>query len=177
MQRTLRKILREVGAVLDAIPAAQTAAFVTAIRGSKAIFVSGRGRSGLMAAAFAQRLMQMGLRAYFETDVTCPRIGKGDLLVLCSGTGETLTLLPVARSSRRGQAKVCVITGDPASPLARMADLLLHLPLDRVPKSTQPARSLFEQALLLYLDGVVLALSQALNIDHAKVLERHTNLQ
>lgn len=176
MKRLCRKILKEVGTVIEAIPPGQADGFVRAIRQSRGIFLSGRGRSGLMAAAFAHRLMQLGLRAHFETDITCPKIGKGDLLVLCSGTGETLSLLPVAKSSALAGARLCIVTGDAKSRLAKMADLMLHIPVGKVCPSLQPARSIFEQSLLLYLDAVVLALAQELQIDHAKVLERQTNL-
>jgi 6-phospho-3-hexuloisomerase len=43
--------------------------------------------------------------------------------------------------------------------------------------SIQPARSLFEQALLLYLDSIVLSLMESMRISERKIERRHANLE
>lgn len=44
--------------------------------------------AGLSCKAFAMRLMLLGCRSYFVGETTTTAIQKGDLLLLCSGSGE-----------------------------------------------------------------------------------------
>ena len=83
------RILGELGSILHQIDLKDTEKLMEGILSSERIFLAGMGRSGLIARAFAMRLMQIGLEVYFVRDATTPAIGKGDLLVAISGSGET----------------------------------------------------------------------------------------
>ena len=58
----------EVGAVLDGI------------HDARRVFVTGAGRSGLVARAFANRLMHLGMSVHVVGEVTTPAIERGDAL-------------------------------------------------------------------------------------------------
>jgi 6-phospho-3-hexuloisomerase len=162
------------GAV-DAVPEEVHAAFVKTLLASDQIVVAGRGRSGMMAAAFARRLGQMGLRAWGLDDSTVPRLGHGDALVACTGSGTTPTVLSLMDTARSGDARVLAVTRSPVLP-ELVADVTIAL---AVPAggTIYPLGTLFEASLLAYLDQVVVDLIAALGATESELGARHTNLE
>jgi 6-phospho-3-hexuloisomerase len=67
-----------------------------------------------------------------------------------------------------------LITREPDSALAQLADFVLHVPIEA---TRQFGGSLFEQTSLILLDAIVLELMQAVPDPHRMMLSRHTNLQ
>jgi 6-phospho-3-hexuloisomerase len=53
----------------------------------KRVFVYGAGRSGLVAKAFAQRLMHIGIESYVIGETINPSVKPGDTVLLVSGSG------------------------------------------------------------------------------------------
>jgi 6-phospho-3-hexuloisomerase len=172
-------ILREVAAILPLISEEASRAFCRELARSKQVYIIGVGRSGLVVQAFGQRLMHLGFDVHLAQEVTAPAIRRGDLLVACSGTGTTLLPLYMARKARRIGARIVSLTARPKSPLARLSHLTITVPapLERGPQSSQPARSLFEQCLFLYLDSVILTAMHELRIPGRKIRRRHANLE
>jgi len=156
------------------VPDATHAAFVAAILQAGQIVVAGRGRSGHVASAFARRLGQMGLRAWGLDDTTVPRLRGGDLLIACTGSGETPTVLSLLNTARSGGARVLAVTRKPAR--AEMAaDVLVELDVPH--GGTFPLGTLFEASALAFLDQVVVDLLAALGATEKDLGERHTNLE
>ena len=172
-------ILHEVSRVLPRISDESSRAFVRELSRSKSIYITGVGRSGLVVQAFGQRLMHLGFDVHLAHEITAPAIRRGDLLVACSGTGTTLLPLYMARKARRIGARVVSLTARPRSPLARISHLTVTIPapLERGRESRQPARSLFEQVMFLYLDSVILNAIHGLKIPGRKIRRRHANLE
>ncbi len=182
-RQTFATILAELGRMLENVPERTTNRFADLILRAPRIFVTGQGRSGLMVKAFAQRLMQMGFDTHASEEITTPAIARGDLLVVCSGTGETPVNILRARIAKRMGAQVVLITARPRSTLARMARLRIILGARvgreaswHATRSIQPIRSLFEQALLLYLDAAVLWLMRRRGVREGRMARRHANL-
>ena len=119
-------------------------------------FFSGQGRSGLAAQMAAMRFMHLGRTVHFVGEVSAPSIRKGDALLIISG------------------AKVVTLTHKPAGTLAGIADVVLHVPVE---KSDQVGGSLFEQCCLILLDSLALGLARQMPDAHREMLRRHTNLQ
>ena len=95
-----------VRSAVGAVPDDVHRAFVRELLEARQIVTAGRGRSGMMATAFARRLGQMGLTAWGLDDSTVPRLGPGDALVACTGSGETPTVLSLMDTARSGGARV-----------------------------------------------------------------------
>ena len=168
------KILDEVRQALVGVDESQARSFVEALAGARRVFVTGQGRSGLIGAAFATRLAHLGKAAHVVGAPTTPPIGPGELLVACSGSGRTrVTLLHVEQALDAG-AEVWAITQGSSSPLAAAAS---HAILFPAAPSAQPGASLFEQALLLFLDAVVLGLMERLGQTPQDLPARHANLE
>ena len=90
------------------------------------IFLVGRGRSGLVAQAFAMRLAQIGSKARFLGEPTVPPVEKGNLFIVVSGSGTNL--VEETKIAKEVGAKIIVVTSYKDSPLAVLADLILIIP-------------------------------------------------
>ncbi len=177
------QIFKEVRSVLDPVRSEDVNPIVEKLLEAKRIYVAGGGRSGLMARAFAMRLMQLGLVAYVVGETTTPGIGKDDCLLVCSGSGETQVTVLVSRVAKEAGAHVIAITANPASSIARLADIRLVLDApyknapDRGRPSIQYAGSLFEQSLLVLTDAIALEVGRALGLTAEQLEQRHANLE
>ena len=80
------------------------------------IVCPGMGREGLMVRALCMRLMHLGLDAHMAFDMTTPRVGAGDLLIVSSGPGQPGTLAALINRARGDGAQTLVVT---AHPIAR----------------------------------------------------------
>ncbi|MCK6478640.1 MAG: SIS domain-containing protein [Planctomycetaceae bacterium] len=173
----LDAIYDELTDIARALPRDQADALATAVKDARRVFVGGMGRSGLMVRAFAMRLMQLGVTVYVVGETTTPSIAKGDLLVVGSRFGRSGSLSHYVEIARREGARVAVVTMDPATPLAEMADIVATIPVAEGGPSRQPMGTLFEQSLLVYLDAVVLLLKRLLRKTEDAMKKRHTNLE
>jgi 6-phospho-3-hexuloisomerase len=175
--------------VLSRVREGDVEAFERSILGARRIFVAGLGRTGLMARGFAMRLMHLGRRVYHVGDVITPAIRRGDLLVICSRTGRSPVLLHYVNIARRAGARTALVTAIAKSPVARKSDVVLLLPSEgRAPRPkgrgkknssalAPPLGSVFEQALLLVLDLVVVHLMRTLGMTPDDLRRIHTTFE
>lgn len=168
--------VRAVQRAVLGVPDRTHAAFVRHVLAADQIVVAGRGRSGHMASAFARRLGQMGLHAWGLDDTTVPRLGRRDLLIACSGSGETPTVLSLMRTARSGGARVLAVTRAPAR-REIAADVVVALRVPGGGGRVFPLGTLFEASALAYLDQVVVDLLLALGATEKDLGARHTNLE
>ena len=99
--------------------------FEQIIMDSKNIFVTGAGRSGLVAKAFAMRLMHLGFSVYVVGETISPAIYKDDCFIAISGSGETNTIVSAAKIAKDRGSKVLALTSYPDSTLAKLADCFI----------------------------------------------------
>ena len=137
-------------------------------------FFSGQGRSGLVARMAAMRFMHIGHSAHFVGEATAPAIRAGGGFCVISGSGKTSVSLHFARIAKAEGARIALITREPDSELARLADCVFHTPIET---TRQFGGSLFEQTSLILLDAIILELARAIPDAHRTMLSRHTNLQ
>ncbi|WP_339160249.1 6-phospho-3-hexuloisomerase [Paenibacillus sp. FSL W8-0186] len=187
--RNLAAIMSELDQAANEIAAEQLDQLAATILSAGRIFVAGAGRSGLMMRAFAMRLMHLGLEVYVVGETVTRSLGKDDLLLIGSGSGETRSLVPMAEKARSLEAAVGVLTLSPDSTLGRLADFMVKLPgapKDQADKAetngpatvtVQPMGSLFEQLLLLACDAVILALMDKQELSGHKMYGNHANLE
>ncbi len=182
-RRHMEAAVRDLERVLRRVKAKQLKAIEDAILVSDRVFVTGLGRTGLMARGFAMRLMHLGRRVYHVGDVITPSINKRDLLIICSRTGRSKVLGYYVNIARKAKARVVVVTAREDSPAAAKADVVLGIN-DTLPKRAiagerppPPLGSLFEQALLIVLDQVVLDLMQVLDLTEEDMARIHTGFE
>ncbi|WP_322924758.1 6-phospho-3-hexuloisomerase [Paenibacillus campi] len=180
----LKRILQELQGTLAAISSEQVEQLATRILQARSIFTAGAGRSGLMSRALAMRLMQLGLQAYVVGETVTPKAGKGDLLIIVSGSGETKGLDNMADKALQAEVDIAAVTIFPESSIGRKANLIIQVPgapKDRAQQgntnTVQPMGSLFEQTVLLLFDGLMLHLMEQRGGDTAAMFSNHANLE
>ena len=179
-----RAVIKEVEQTLDRVEPAAVEQMVQFLAQAKSVFVAGAGRSGLMIRSFAMRLAHLGLSVQAVGEVTTRAIGRGDVLLAASGSGETRGIVAMAQSALEHGAKVGVITIFPESSLAKLAERRVVIPAP-TPKnrrasaetSIQPMGTLFEQSLLLTLDVMVMMLMEKLGQTSEQMFKLHANLE
>jgi 6-phospho-3-hexuloisomerase len=148
-----------------------------ALGNSGRIFVQAEGRELLLLSCFAMRLFHMGFSVHAAGEVTAPKIGPQDsMLLFCSGDYE-FSLLNALQAKRAGakvlilapeqnDAGLCGVFGESFAPFA--ADL---------GSSAQPAGLALGQQLLIGLDDAVLNMMRKTGLHEADLSARHTNLE
>ncbi|WP_128331292.1 6-phospho-3-hexuloisomerase [Apibacter sp. HY039] len=155
--------------------------FIRYILNANRIFLSGSGRSGLVARAFANRLMHLGLEVSFIGDINTPHTKEGDILIINSGSGETSSLVMLAQKAKKLNMAVLLNTVNPKSSLFDLSDAAIVLPGSKKDSDTeaslQPMGSSFEQLSFILFDAIVLNLMKKLNETGKTMYERHANLE
>lgn len=149
------------------------------------IFTAGAGRSGAAIRAFTNRLMHLGLSVSNVGEISSPHTREGDLLLIGSGSGETESLVAMAKKAKRNGVKLAVVTMDENSTIANLADAVIILP-GVSPKlksqgmeitSIQPMGSAFEQISFLAYDGMVMELMECMGESSDSMFGRHADLE
>ena len=147
---------------------------IDSILESKTIFIYGSGRSGLVGQLFAVRLVQIGLDVHFVGDMTTPIIGKEDLTLLISNTGETMSAVQTANIARRIGSKVICVTGNPSSKLAHASNIVIEIKHDRKDDQTYaPLGTVFEDAVSIFFDSIVPCIMKKKGINENDMRKRH----
>lgn len=179
----LASIIKEIKQVLERVDEKSVNELIFDILAAKKIVCVGAGRVGMAIRGFAMRLGHFGLNAYMLGDATVPSIGKGDLLVVASGSGETKTILDLVKIAHENGSKIALVTGNPESSMGKLANTIVQIsapsktkPINNF-KSIQPMTTLNEQCLGIFFDGVVLGLMKIMGEDHDSMWARHSNLE
>lgn len=148
---------------------------IDSILKSKKVFVYGVGRSGHVGKGFAMRLVQLGLKAYFIGETITPIVESEDIAVIISNTGETMSAIQTGNIVRRVGAKVIVVTSMEKSKLAHIANMVICIPINDQGRKTNlaPLGTLFEDASMIFLDGVISELMAKLGETEESMRARH----
>lgn len=181
-QRT-NTVLKEIETVLYTVEPKEIQALIKSIRKAHTIVVAGAGRVGMATRAFAMRLGHLNIKAFTLGDSTVPGIGKGDLLLVSSGSGETQTIFDIVKTASDNNAEIALVTGNPDSRIGKLANTIVQLKAPSKTKkvanltSIQPMTTLNEQSLFIFFDIVVLLLMEELKENHDTMWKRHSNLE
>lgn len=175
-------VIEEISGVLSDIDECQVKLLINKLIESEKIVIIGAGRVGLVAKTFAMRLMHLGMDIYTLNDCNLPAIEKKDLLIVCSGSGETQTIYDLTLIAKRTGVKIMAITGNLDSKIAKLADFLVEIKAPFKTKiasrlSVQPMTTLMEQSLFLFFDALVLELMDRMNINSDLMKNRHSILE
>ena len=147
---------------------------------SNRIFVYGAGRSGLVAKAFAIRLVHLGYQTFVIGETITAPVQKGDLVIIVSGSGETIPAVMTAEIANNIGASVVSITGKKKSDIARFADVTVFISAscnDIERKKYAPLGTLFEASVWILLDGLIADLLYNKNESEEKMRSRHATLE
>ncbi|MGZ7119228.1 MAG: 6-phospho-3-hexuloisomerase [Methanobacterium sp.] len=156
------------------------------------VFIIGLGRSGLVARAFAMRLMHLGISVYVVGETITPAINSNDCLLAISGSGETSFIISTAKISRKRNAKIIAVTSYEDSTLGKLSDLIIHVKgrtkidsekdyikrqINGKHQPLAPLGTLFEVSTLIFLEGVIAELMNKMGKTEEDLKKRHTVLE
>ena len=188
----LQDILEKVTQTTSAVKEEDIVKFTSMLEEVDNIFLMGLGRSGLVAKAFAMRLMHLGLSVYVVGETTTPAITDKDCLIAISGSGETSYIISTTGIAKQVGSKIIAITSYPDSTLAKRSDLILQLQgrtkIDEEPNyarrqisglhnSLSPMGTIFEISALIFLDSVIAQMMDDLGQTEKDLKARHTVLE
>ena len=122
------------------------------------IFVIAVGRVFLALQCLAKRLAHFGLDINVVGSTVEKPINRKDLLLVASGSGESMYPLSVVRIAKTYGARVAVITSAESSTIKTLSDTVVHLPcptkndMEAGINSIQPMSTLFDQCLHIFGD-------------------------
>jgi 6-phospho-3-hexuloisomerase len=174
----------ELGAVFQRLNDADVDRACRMIADARTTVVFGGGRERLQIMGFAMRLYHMGRSVAVEGDMTTPPVGKGDLFIVTVGPGEISTALALLGVAKAAGATILVITAQPQGRAAGYADFVLHLPAQTMAddqgekrSSVLPMGSLYEGALFVLFEVMILKLVKMLKVTPEAMRANHTNLE
>ena len=177
-------VLNELHHTLSRIDIQKANEFVELVDQAQEVFCAGAGRSGFQVKGFAMRLMHMGISSYVVGETCTPNIRENGLLVICSGSGETKSLVNHANKAKEVGAKIALITINPESTVAKLADVVVEISAPSPKsakqgdiKSIQPMGSLFEQSEGIFMDISIMMLMEKRNLDSDTMFGRHANME
>lgn len=195
MMRLMASKIRDTAAELsDSEIEAFLSEFKGAGKGARRIYVMGAGRSGLVAKAFAMRLMHLGFVAYVVGETITPAMRENDLLVIFSGSGRTKTVADIAVTAKEIGGRIALITSNRDSKIGSMADAIVIIENQRDEvkdetagfeirqmtgehRSFAPLGTLFETAAMVFADACVSRLMEISEIDEKELKNRHANIE
>ena len=192
----VRMMGSQIQSFADSLDSEEVEQFLGEICASRRIYVTGMGRSGLVARAFAMRLMHVGLEVFVIGETVTPALKKGDTLVIFSGSGETRTVAEFAEAAKRLGGRLCLVTAERNSRIGRVADCIVEIESQRrEDESTQfevrqitgkhkslalpfaPLGTLFETEALVFADAVISAIMILKECEPDVLSRRRANIE
>jgi len=172
----------ELAAVADRMDETMLEPSVAAIAAASRVMLYGCGREGLMMRALAMRLHHLGLTVCMQGDMAAFPLGPGDLFLCAAGPGYLSTGSALVGVAKAAGARVLVITAEPDGDTCALADQLLVIPAQTMASdvggaSVLPMGSLFEGAMFLVFEVLVLRLRETLGETAVSMRTRHTNME
>jgi 6-phospho-3-hexuloisomerase len=194
VQDMMRLMASKIRAIANIISDEEVETLIKELLSAKRIYVMGAGRSGLVAKAFAMRLMHLGLQAFVVGETITPSLNTGDIMVVFSGSGRTKTVADIAETAKEIGARICLITSDANSRIGKISDCIVIIEHHRDAagddamefeirqmmgdhKSFAPLGTLFETASMIFADAVISRLMEITKVDESALKNRHTNIE
>ncbi len=194
VQEMMQLMASKIRAISKTISDENVEQFLAELLHAQRIYVMGAGRSGLVAKAFAMRLMHLGLQAFVVGETITPALSKGDVIVVFSGSGKTQTIADIAETAKSIGAHICLITSNANSRIGKISDCIVIIEHHRDEveddtaefevrqmlgehKSFAPLGTLFETASIVFADAVISRLMEITKTDENALKNRHTNIE
>jgi 6-phospho-3-hexuloisomerase len=190
----MKLMAQKIQSIAESIADEEVDAFTKAILSANRVYVMGAGRSGLVAKAFAMRLMHLGFISYVVGETITPAIDKNDLLIAFSGSGNTRSIADVAQTAKGLGATVGLITSNKESAIGQIADTIVVIESQRDAvtdesheydirqmmgehKSFAPLGTIFETTSMVFSDALVSHLMEITETSEGELKKRHTNIE
>jgi len=194
VQEMMRLMASKIRTIANSISDDDVEKLIAEILKARRIYVMGAGRSGLVAKAFAMRLMHLGFQAFVVGETITPALNAGDVIVVFSGSGRTKTVADIAETGKEIGAHICLITANADSRIGKIAECIVIIEQHRDDveddavefeirqmmgehKSFAPLGTLFETVSMIFGDAVISRLMEITKTDETTLKNRHVNLE
>jgi 6-phospho-3-hexuloisomerase len=194
VQDMMRLMASKISVIADNLSKKEIDRFVDEIIHARRIYVMGAGRSGLVAKAFAMRLMHLGFTAYVVGETITPAMRQEDIIIVFSGSGKTKTVADIAETAKEIGGKIVLITSNPDSVIGKISDAIVVIESQRDEvsddsrefeirqmmgehKSFAPLGTIFETAAMVFADALVSRLMEITKTEEQDLKKRHANIE
>ena len=190
---SMRLIIENLKEVIDKLDKEAIKAMLQKTIDGNRVFVMGAGRSGLVAKAFAMRLMQLGFSVYVVGETTTPAVLPSDVVIAISRSGETRTITDLGKAAKDIGSTLLTITSKKDSTLSKISDITLIIPSKMKNDSEEanylerhmlsdykkmfPLGTSFEITALVFLDSVISQLIMLTGTSEDELKSRYTNIE
>ena len=197
MKKSINAILANINTATKYLDEDTIEEFLNGILNANNVFLMGAGRSGLVARAFAMRLMHLGISTYVIGETITPAINEGDCLIAVSGSGETESIVDAVKKTIERKAFVMSLTSNEDSSIAKCSKTHIYIKgrnkedIDKESESEDytnrqiegnytfftPLGTAFEITSLVFLDGLITELMGKMGKTEADLKARHAKLE
>ncbi len=188
-------IINEINECLENVNIKETEELIKQILKAQRVFITAVGRVSLSLQCFGKRLSHLGVNVDLVGSLTEKPATNKDLLIVASGSGESILPLNIAKKAKSFNTKIALITSAKTSSLKKISNLSVTLkaptkPLkhgkiknqnlsDSASKSNtaQPMSSLFDQALHIYGDIISMIIFERKKFNKNEIWKYHANLE
>ncbi|MDB3945466.1 SIS domain-containing protein [Gammaproteobacteria bacterium] len=181
--RICQLVTGEIVDVLSKVRLEEVDSLVQEILAAEKIFLIGVGRVFLALQCLGKRLAHFGLDVNIVGSIVEKPISKRDVILVASGSGESMYPLSIAHIAKTYGARVAIITSAESSNLKELSDTALHLPcptkfdLSIGTDSIQPMSTLFDQCLHVFGDILCMVLQDTTEQSNEELFKNHANLE
>ena len=187
-------IIEEISDIISKVSLKQTDTLINQILTSNRIFLIAIGRVNLSLQCFGKRLAHLGLKIELVGSLTEKPASKGDLLIVASGSGESIVPLEITKKAKKIGCKILHITSAKKSSIRKLANYVVELntptkkikikmkeslsdSISKTKTSIQPMSTLFDQVLHIYGDVVSTQIIEKLKLNKINLWKNHANLE
>ena len=179
----IKLINNEISSLLLSVNPEEVFVLVDEIFKTNKIFFIGVGRVFLSLQCFCKRLTHLGIEANIVGAVNEKAMEAGDLLIVASGSGESILPAVVAKKALALDGRIGLITSVRNSTIKSISNFAVHLPCPTKNdpnfgvKSKQPMSTLFDQALHIFGDVVSMIIQSKKVLEEEELWNYHANLE
>ncbi len=187
-------IVGEIGYILSNVKVKQTENLINQIILADRVFLVAIGRVNLSLQCFGKRLSHLGFKIELVGSLTEKPATKKDLLIVASGSGESIVPLHITKKAKKIGCKILHITSAKKSSIRNLANYVVELnaptkktklivkdslsdSASKTKNSIQPMSTLFDQALHIYGDIVSVQIIDKLRLNKINLWKNHANLE
>ncbi len=191
-------VLKEISETILDIPEKQTNNLINQIIKSQRIFLIAIGRVNLALQCFGKRLSHLGFKVELVGSLTEKPATKKDLLIVASGSGESVIPLNITKKAKKIGCKVLHITSAKKSSIRKLSDFVVEIKsptkveikkkfknekeslsdsTSKTKKSIQPMSTIFDQVLHIYGDLVAIKIIDKMKLNKINLWKYHANLE
>ena len=176
-------IINEISHLLISVDPEEVYILVDEIIKADKVFFIGVGRVFLSLQCFCKRLAHFGIEANIVGAINEKAMTPRDLLIVASGSGESIFPAVIAKQAVALDGRIGLITSASDSTIKTISNFAVHLPSPTKNdpnlgvKSKQPMSTLFDQALHIFGDVVSMIIQSEKGLTKEELWNYHANLE